>query len=71
MKIRQPREDMGIQWSRSLAGPWRPYFAWRPHRDIHGQLHWLGRIYRRARNRMVYPPQGWEYGTAFDVIRDA
>ena len=56
---------------RGPGGPWEPYFAWKPRRDIHGTWHWLRRIYRRERNRMVWPPQGWEYGTMFDVIKDA
>jgi hypothetical protein len=56
---------------RGPGGPWEPWFAIKPVRDIHGQLHWLRRIYRRERNRMVWPPQGYEFGTAFDVIRDA
>jgi hypothetical protein len=53
-------------------GPWKgPFFAWRPVRDIHGRWHWLKRVYRRYRNRMVWPPQGWEWGTFMDVVRDA
>ena len=60
-----------IAWSRGPQGPWLPCFAWRPRRDIHRQWHWLSKIYRRERNRMVYPSQGWEYGTVFDVVRDA
>jgi hypothetical protein len=59
-----------VMWSDGPQGPWEPYFAWRPRQDIHGAWHWLGRIYRRERNRMVYPSQGWEYGTVFDVLRD-
>lgn len=56
---------------RGPGGPWEPVFAWKPVRDIHGQRHWLRRIYRRERNRMVWPPQGYEFGTVFDVIKDA
>lgn len=62
---------MSIQWQGSAAGPWQPEFAWRPRKDIHGQWHWLKQVYRRERNIVVYPHQGWEYGTAFDVIKDA
>lgn len=59
-----------IEFKRGSAGPWEPIFAWRPTRDIHGELHWLKPIYRRERSRVVWPPRGWEYGTIFDVIRD-
>lgn len=69
MKIRQPRESMGIRW-RSPGGPWQPVFVWRPIRDIHGRLHWLTHMYRRKKNLMVYPDLGWEYGTAFDALGD-
>lgn len=60
-----------VAWSRGPQGPWEPWFPIKPVRDIHGAWHWLGRIYRRERNRMVYPSQGWEYGTVFDAIKDA
>jgi hypothetical protein len=56
---------------RGPQGPWEPFFAWTPCQDIHGHWHWLRRIYRRERNRMVWPQLGWEYGTFFDVVRDA
>jgi len=46
-------------------------FVWKPVRDIHGKRHWLKKVYRREKNRMVWPQQGWEYGTIFDVLRDA
>ena len=59
-----------VAWLRGPQGPWEPYFAWKPRQDIHGAWHWLKRIYRRERNRMVWPSQGWEYGTVFDVMRD-
>ena len=52
-------------------GPWEPYFAWKPRKDIHGQWHWFRKIYRREKNRMLWPSPGWEYGTFFDVVRDA
>jgi SH3-like domain-containing protein len=56
---------------RGPQGPWEPVFVWRPIRDIHGRRHWLKSMFRRERNRMVWPPHGWEYGTALDVLRDA
>lgn len=56
---------------RGPQGPWEPMFAWKPVKDIHGKRHWLKKIYRRELNQYVYPPQGWEYGNMFDVLRDA
>jgi hypothetical protein len=55
---------------RGPQGPWEPMFAWKPVRDIHGRRHWLKSMFRREKNRMVWPPQGWEYGTTLDVLRD-
>jgi hypothetical protein len=55
---------------RGPQGPWEPVFAWKPVRDIHGRRLWLKSIFRREKNRMVWPPQGWEYGTMLDVLRD-
>ena len=51
-------------------GPWELVFAWKPVRDIHGKRHWLRKIYRREKSRVIYPWQGWEYGTLFDVLKD-
>jgi hypothetical protein len=70
MKIRELREDMGIQWKGSAAGPWQPYYAWRP-RKINNKWYWLTRVYRRERNIVVYPHQGYEFGDGFDVLKDA
>jgi hypothetical protein len=70
MKITELRDTMYWSW-RGPQGSWEPVFAWRPVRDIHGRWHWLRRIYRRERNRMVHPHQGWEYGTVFDAIKDS
>jgi hypothetical protein len=55
---------------RGPGGPWEPWFAVKPVRDIHGSWHWLRRIYRREKNVYVWPPQGYEFGTVFDVVRD-
>jgi hypothetical protein len=54
---------------RGPQGPWEPMFAWKPVK-ISGRWHWLTQIYRRERNKYVYPNQGWEYGNTFDVLRD-
>ncbi len=58
------------QW-KGPQGPWESYFAWKPVKDIHGKHHWLKKVYRRECNRIVWPPQGYEYGTLFDVLKDA
>ena len=62
---------MDIQWKGSATGPWFPVFAWKPVKDIHGRWHWLSRVYKRERNIVVYPHMGYEYGNAFDVLKDA
>ena len=62
-------DDVG--WAHGPQGPWESWFAVKPVKDIHGRWHWLRRIYRRQRNRVIWPPQGWEYGTLFDVVKDA
>ena len=51
-------------------GPWESMFAWRPVRDVHGRWLWLKPVFRREKNVFVWPPQGWEYGTALDVLRN-
>ena len=57
---------------RGPQGPWEgPIFVWKPVKDIHGKRHWLKKVYRRELNQYVWPPQGWEYGNMFDVLRDA
>ncbi len=59
-----------INFSRGPQGPWESIFVWKPVKDIHGHWHWLKRLYRREKNRIVWPHQGWEFGTVFDVLRD-
>jgi hypothetical protein len=56
---------------RGPEGDWRPMFAWKPVRDIRGRWHWFSVIYRREKNRIVWPHQGYEYGTGVDFIIDA
>jgi len=51
------------------GGPWQPYSAWNPQK-INGRWYWLATVYRRERNRMVWPHQGWEFGDALDLLRD-
>lgn len=55
---------------RGPQGPWEPVFVWKPVRDIHGRRHWLKSMFRREKNRMVWPQQGWDYGTTLDVLKD-
>jgi len=55
---------------RTSAGPWHPYYTWQPRR-INGKWYWLTTVYRRERNIIIYPSQGYEFGDGFDVLRDA
>ena len=55
---------------RGPGGPWQPVFAWWP-RCINGRWYWLTTVYRRERNRMVWPHQGYEFGDALDLLKDA
>lgn len=61
---------MGTIKYRGPQGLWEPVFAWTPVR-VHGRWRWLTQIYRRERNKLVMPFQGWEYGDIFDVLKDA
>lgn len=56
------------------ANPWQKWFAWKPVRDIHGERWWLKTVYRRREldtyaNHVTGP--GYEYGTIFDVLKEA
>jgi hypothetical protein len=51
-------------------GRWKSVFVWKPVRDIHGRWHWLATVYRREKNRVVWPHQGYEWGNTFDALRD-
>ena len=55
---------------RGAQGAWEKMFAWRPIK-VNKHWYWLREVYRRERNKYVYPHQGYEYGTFFDVIRDS
>ena len=54
---------------RGPQGPWQPVFTWRPRR-INGRWYWLTTVYKREKNRIVWPSQGYEYGDVFDVLKD-
>ena len=49
---------------------WRPWYAWFPIKDIHGQWHWREHIYRIKGNTYVdHDNWAWHYyGTVFDVL---
>ena len=49
-------------------GPWQPYYTWKPRR-INGVWYWLTTVYRRDKNKLVMPHQGYEFGDDFDVLR--
>ena len=54
------------------TSPWKTWFAWRPV-VIRGERIWLKTVYRRCINTYV-DHDNWkryEYGTLFDVIKDA
>lgn len=55
---------------RGPHGPWKSYYTWKP-RKINGRWYFFTTIYRREKNVFVYPPQGYEYGDQFDVLRDS
>lgn len=50
---------------------WEACYAWRPVKDIHGQWHWLDKIYRLHGNTYVdHDDWKWyHYGTVFDVLK--
>lgn len=53
---------------RGPQGPWQKHFAWSP-KCINGRWYWLTTVYRREKNKLVIPHQGWEYGDSFDMLK--
>jgi hypothetical protein len=51
-------------------GPWEPYYTRKPVK-INGRWYWFTTIYRREKNVFVWPPQGYEFGDEFDVLKDS
>ena len=51
--------------------PWTEWFAWRPVK-VNGKRVWLKKVFRRCVNTYVDHDdwKRYEYGTAFDVIRN-
>lgn len=50
---------------------WEEWYAWHPVKDIHGERHWLKKIYRRYNwAKSTEQPFGkeYDYGTIFDVL---
>ena len=66
----QVLEEMQMIKFKGPQGNWQPYYIWKP-KKINGKWYWLTTVYRREKNRIVYPHQGYEYGNAFDVLKDA
>jgi hypothetical protein len=58
-----------IKW-KGPQGPWMPYYTWEP-RKINGRWYWFTTVYRRERNPLAWPHQGYEFGDGFDLLRDA
>lgn len=53
--------------------PWEEWYAWHPVKDIHGERHWLKKIYRRynwAKSTEQPFGKGYDYGTIFDVLAE-
>ena len=53
--------------------PWEEWYAWHPVKDIHGERHWLKKIYRRYNwAKSTEQPFGkeYDYGTIFDVLAE-
>lgn len=60
-----PREQKKVSWEK--------WFAWKPIRDIHGKRHWMTKVYRRKFSGPApwHSEPRYEYGTIFDVLKDA
>lgn len=51
--------------------PWEKWFAWRPVK-INNKWRWLKPVYRRHHAGIWWSDRrSWEYGTIFDVLKDA
>lgn len=71
-QMNKTMEDAFNTARKIVKHPWKPWFAWYPVR-VHGNRVWLKKIYRRSINTYV-DMDDWsryEYGTVFDVIKDA
>lgn len=67
----------GLDWyvkvdnARHKHSQWRKWWAWRPVKDIHGQWHWAKTVYRRDFSDVLTRYEKYEYGTLFDVLKEA
>jgi hypothetical protein len=66
----QVMEEMRMSNFRGPEGKWEPYYTWKPRR-INSKWYWLTTVYRREKNKYVYPHSGYEFGDGFDVLKDA
>lgn len=67
----RPPPDVGNIARKIKVYEWHEWFAWRPVK-VHGKRVWLKRVFRRCINTYVDHDdwKRYEYGTAFDVIRN-
>lgn len=52
---------------------WEEWYAWYPVKDIHGNRHWLKKIYRKynwAQSTDFPGGKNYDYGTIFDVLAE-
>ena len=52
---------------------WEEWYAWYPVKDIHGQRHWLKKVYRKynwAKSTEQPFGKNYDYGTIFDVLNN-
>lgn len=62
---------MGLTRNKQLP-PWEAWFAWHPVKDINNRWHWLSKVYRRSNwAKSDTFNIHYDYGTAFDVIKDS
>jgi hypothetical protein len=66
----QTMEEMAMIKYKGPEGKWQPLYAYTPIR-IKGKWYWLTTVYRREKNIVVYPHQGYEWGNTFDALKDA
>ena len=61
----------GNIYRKQTFGDWQEWFAWRPVK-VKGKRVWLKKVFRRCINTYVDHDdwKRYEYGTAFDVIRN-
>ena len=58
-------------WQGVTGSSWEEWYAWHPVTDIHGERHWLKKIYRKYNwAKSTEQPFGkeYDYGTIFDVL---